>query len=238
MNIIITGASRGIGYEAVKILAAKSGNRIIAIARNKKRLEKLKEECDFIQPHCLEIIVADLEESDTNEKLVAGIKQIFSSIDVLINNAGMIVNKPFQHLTDADLNRIYRVNVFSVFKLIRDLMPLMKTEAGLHPSHVINISSMGGVQGSTKFPGLAAYSSSKAAVSVLTECLAEELKEYHIAVNCLAFGAVQTEMLREAFPGYEAPLSASEAGRYLANFALTGQQYFNGKVLQVASTIP
>jgi NAD(P)-dependent dehydrogenase (short-subunit alcohol dehydrogenase family) len=97
---------------------------------------------------------------------------------------------------------------------------------------------MGGVQGSSKFAGLAAYSSSKGALITLTELLAEEFKETGPSFNALAFGAVQTEMLEEAFPGYIAPLSADQMGAYLLNFALTGHQFFNGKVLPVSSGTP
>jgi NAD(P)-dependent dehydrogenase (short-subunit alcohol dehydrogenase family) len=105
-------------------------------------------------------------------------------------------------------------------------------------SHVVTISSMGGIQGSLKFPGLAAYSSSKGAVITLSELLAEEYKEQGIAFNVLALGAVQTEMLEEAFPGYQAPTSAKEMAEYICDFSLTGNTYYNGKVLQVSSTNP
>ena len=105
-------------------------------------------------------------------------------------------------------------------------------------SHVVTISSMGGIQGSVKFAGLSAYSSSKGAVITLSELLAEEYKEDGIAFNVLALGSVNTEMLQEAFPGYEAPLSAKEMADYIYNFALTGNKYYNGKVLQVSATTP
>ena len=95
---------------------------------------------------------------------------------------------------------------------------------------------MGGIQGSMKFPGLAAYSSSKGAVITLSELLAEEYKEQGIAFNVLALGAVNTEMLQEAFPGYEAPISATEMADYIFNFALTGNKYHNGKIIQVSSS--
>jgi 3-oxoacyl-[acyl-carrier protein] reductase len=97
---------------------------------------------------------------------------------------------------------------------------------------------MGGIQGSSKFPGLAAYSSSKGALITLTEMLAEEYKESNISFNALALGAVQTEMLAEAFPGYQASTTAREMARFIADFALNGHQFFNGKVLPVAHSTP
>jgi NAD(P)-dependent dehydrogenase (short-subunit alcohol dehydrogenase family) len=104
--------------------------------------------------------------------------------------------------------------------------------------HIVNIGSMGGYQGSVKFPGLSAYSASKAALHTLTECLALELNDLEIKVNCLAIGSAQTEMLETAFPGYQSPVMAFEMGKYIADFAITGHRFYNGKVLPVASTTP
>jgi NAD(P)-dependent dehydrogenase (short-subunit alcohol dehydrogenase family) len=128
---------------------------------------------------------------------------------------------------------VYKVNVFAVAELTRQLLPFFSKG-----SHIVNISSIGGVQGSVKFPGLAVYSSSKGALLTLTELLAEEYKEQQIIFNALALGAVQTEMLAEAFPGYKASVSANEMADYICNFALNGHKYYNGKILQVSSTTP
>ena len=132
-----------------------------------------------------------------------------------------------------NITLVYKVNVFGVAELTRTVLPYMTSGA-----HVVTVSSMGGIQGSMKFPGLAAYSSSKGAVITWSELLAEEYKEQGVAFNVLALGAVQTEMLEEAFPGYEAPLTAIQMADYLSNFALTGNQFYNGKVLQVSASTP
>ena len=113
------------------------------------------------------------------------------------------------------------------------LLPQISTKG-----HVINISSMGGIDGSVKFPGLSAYSSSKGAVNILTELLAEEYKETGPVFNSLALGAVQTEMLEEAFPGLKAPISAEKMASYVLDFAITGQKYYNGKILPISSSTP
>ena len=118
------------------------------------------------------------------------------------------------------------------------LMKLVFAAEAATQGHVVNISSMGGVQGTAKFSGLSAYSSSKGGLIILTELLAEEFKESGPAFNALALGAVQTEMLEEAFPGYKSPISASEIATYILEFALKGQQFYNGKVLPIASTTP
>jgi NAD(P)-dependent dehydrogenase (short-subunit alcohol dehydrogenase family) len=156
-------------------------------------------------------------------------------VDVLLNNAGMLLNKPFRELTANDWERTFATNVFGVVELVRMLLPYLEKSKY---AHIVNIGSMGGFQGSSKFPGLAAYSASKAAVANLTECLAEELKPQNIAVNCLAFGAVQTEMLEAAFPGYRAPLSSIEMAEWVAWFCVNGHRFFNGKILPVSITTP
>jgi NAD(P)-dependent dehydrogenase (short-subunit alcohol dehydrogenase family) len=97
---------------------------------------------------------------------------------------------------------------------------------------------MGGVQGTVKFPGLSAYSSSKAALAGLTECLAIEFQDKDIAVNCLALGAVQTEMLQEAFPGFKAPVSPDKMAEFIGNFVLTAHHFMNGKVLPISLSTP
>ena len=157
----------------------------------------------------------------------------WKKVDIIIHNAGSLISKPFAELSQSDFENVYKVNVFGVANLTRIALPYLQKG-----SHVVTISSMGGIQGSMKFPGLAAYSSSKGAVITLSELLAEEYKEQGIAFNVLALGAVNTEMLQEAFPGYEAPISATEMADYIFNFALTGHKYHNGKSIQVSSSTP
>ncbi len=223
-NIIITGTSRGIGFELAKQLA-DDGYSILALSRNEKPILDLKH-ANIATFSC------DLGNAEDYQK-VAELLSDWQQVDVLINNAGALLNKPFLETTTTDFEAIYKVNVFAVAELTRLVLPKMPKEG-----HVVTISSMGGVQGSMKFPGLAAYSSSKAAVITLTELWAEEFKETGPSFNVLALGAVQTEMLEEAFPGYQAPISASEMATYIKDFALTGQKIYNGKLLQVSSSTP
>ncbi len=236
MNIIVTGASRGIGYELVKLLSKDSKRNVIAVSRSADKLDQLKKECLSFNPYANVIpIVCDLNNKNAMEGLISGIAKQFKSVNILINNAGAIVNKPFADISIADLEYVYNVNVFSVIRLIQGLLPIMDTA---QKSHIVNISSMGGFQGSSKFSGLSAYSSGKAAVACLTECLAEEFKENNIAFNCLALGAVQTEMLNEAFPGYKAPLNAEKMAVFIADFSLNAHQYMNGKIIPVSLSTP
>jgi 3-oxoacyl-[acyl-carrier protein] reductase len=224
-NVVITGTSRGIGFELAKMFA-DNGHQVLAISRNTKPLSVLNHKN-------ISVISVDISKNSDVEKVTSFIKNNWKKVDVLINNAGKLINKPFTDLTSNDFLEVYKVNVFGVAELTKNLIPFLQKG-----SHVVTISSMGGIQGSTKFPGLAAYSSAKGAVITLSELLAEEYKEQQIAFNVLALGAVQTEMLAEAFPDYKAPLSAEEMANYIYDFSLTGNKFYNGKVLQVSSTTP
>lgn len=223
-NIIITGTSRGIGYE-LALQFANAGHQVLAISR--KTPKALMEHPNV---SCLSLDISVAEELHQVAKFIA---QTWKKVDVLLHNAGSLLHKPFDQITTEEFQNIYKVNVFAVAELTKICIPFMQKG-----SHVVTISSMGGIQGSMKFAGLAAYSSSKGAVITLSELLAEEYKEQGIAFNVLALGAVNTEMLQEAFPGYEAPISANEMADYIFNFALTGNTYYNGKVLQVSSSTP
>ena len=232
-KVIVTGASRGIGFELVKKYA-NAGHEVIALSRNSDRLEQLKEACLQLYPKAqVHILPFDLAKDDISVQLMPFIESCFQHVDILINNAGALIAKPFTEISAEELERIYHVNVLSVFKLTQELIHKFSNNA-----HIVNISSIGGVQGSVKFSGLSAYSSSKAALVALTECLAEEYKETDLAFNCLALGAVQTEMLEEAFPGYQAPTSAKDMAAYIFDFSLNGQNFHKGKVLNVSKSTP
>lgn len=224
-NIIISGTSRGIGFELAQQFANNNYN-VLALSRNIEPLNKLALKN-------ITTLSVDISNDTDLKKVTSFISENWKSVDIVIHNAGKLINKPFEQLTTTDFLEVYKVNVFAVAELTRQVLPYLKKG-----SHVVNISSIGGVQRSMKFPGLAAYSSSKGALLTLTEMLAEEYKEKGISFNVLALGAVQTEMLAEAFPGYEAPVSAIEMADYIYNFALTGNKFYNGKILEVSSTTP
>ena len=226
-TIVIVGASRGIGKELVNQLARNKQHHIIALARNKQALD------EFHALANVQIMQIDLESLNLRQKLESLFKAI-PQVDILINKAGKLVNKAFLELTNEDLTTSYQVNTIGVMQTVQALIPKM-LEKG---AHIVNISSMGGVQGSVKFPGLTAYSTSKAAVVSFTELFAEEYKDSLIKMNCLCLGAVQTEMLEEAFPGYQAPLSAAEMAEFIVDFALKGNRYFNGKIIPVSLSTP
>ncbi|UWY28729.1 SDR family oxidoreductase [Flavobacterium sp. TR2] len=223
-NIIVTGTSRGIGYE-LALKFAEAGHQVLAISRKIPQA--------LLEHHNVTCLSVDLADETALDQVESFLSSTWKKVDAVVHNAGALLLKPFEQTTQADFESIYKVNVFAVANLTRICIPYLGKG-----SHIVTISSIGGVRGSLKFAGLAAYSSSKGAVITLTELLAEEYKEKGISFNVLALGSVQTEMLNEAFPGYQAPISAEGMATYIYDFTLNGNKYFNGKVLEVSSTNP
>lgn len=234
-TVLITGASRGIGLDvAIQIL--NQGHRVIGCGRNPVSLENLLNTARKSgRDQQLLLMELDLESNASIDHAAAVVAASGYPIDVLINNAGTLVNKDFAAISPSELEQVYKVNVLGPFRLVQQLLPAFNA---LSTSHIVNISSMGGFQGSAKFPGLSAYSSSKAAIANLAEMWAVELQDKEIRCNALAIGAAQTDMLSAAFPDYKAPLSSSEMAEFIAWFALNGSKFFNGKVLPVAVSTP
>lgn len=234
MKYLITGASRGIGRDTALELASDPDNLILALSRNEARLQDLARQArENTGRDAIIILPFDLTDPDWPALAVAVRKM--GGMDVLINNAGLLINKPFAELERSDWEQLFEVNFFAAVALIQRLLPELQRSEN---AHIVNVTSMGGFQGSSKFPGLTGYSTSKAAISNLTECLAEEFKDMGIAVNGLALGAVQTEMLNDAFPGMKAPVECAQMASFMAYFARQGHQFFNGKVLPVSVSTP
>lgn len=223
-NIIVTGTSRGIGFE-LALQFANAGHQVLALSRKTPQI--------LIENPNITCLSVDLSTKEDLTQVDKFLTTSWKKVDAIVHNAGTLLLKPFSETTPEEFENIYKVNVFGVANLTRICLPFLQKG-----SHVVTISSMGGIQGSMKFAGLSAYSSSKGAVITLSELLAEEYKEQEIAFNVLALGSVQTEMLEEAFPGYKAPLTAIEMANYIFDFTLTGNKYYNGKILQVSSSTP
>lgn len=235
-TIVITGASRGIGYELCRKYIQEN-HTVVALSRNIKPLQHLKSECKNSGGRLLILQFDLLKFNEHKANLISILNNNgITAIDVLINNAGLLINKAFESYHAEEIKKILTTNFTSPALIIKELIPyLLKSGT---KAHVVNISSMGGYQGSDKFAGLSYYSASKAALSSLTECLAAEYKLNNISFNSLALGAVQTEMLRDAFPGYNAPVSAHQMAEYIYSFANASQYFYNGKVLPVSVSTP
>ncbi len=229
MKIIVSGGTRGIGKEVVLNLAGDKNNQILVIGRNENALNNFSSDFNNIQTVSFDLATVDKQADLMRDSITQHLKRV----DILINMAGLLINKKFIDLSADETRSMMETNFFGPASLIRIVKPFM-----IKGSHIINISSMGGFQGSSKYTGLSVYSASKAALACLTECLAEEFRESGISVNCLALGAVQTEMFAEAFPGFKAPVEAKEMAEFISGFALNGNKFFNGKIIPVAVNNP
>ena len=221
-TIVVTGTSSGIGHQ-ICIQAAKMNFHVISVSRN---IEPLKDIGG------IESFSIDITNKDSIDEFITNLKSRKIKIDILINNAGYLVSELFGDTTYDSFKKTFDVNVFGLAEITRSLIPIINLDG-----HVINISSIGGVNGSKKFPGLSAYSSSKAAVIALTEVLAEE-HQNGPSFNVLALGAVQTKMLKEAFPDYNADTKPEEMAKYILDFAINGNKLFNGKLISVSNSNP
>lgn len=221
-TIVVTGTSSGIGHQ-ICIQAAKMNFHVISVSRNIKPLKDIRG---------IESFAIDITNKDSVDEFIANLKSKKIKIDILINNAGYLVSELFGDTTYDSFKKTFDVNVFGLAEITRSLIPIINSDG-----HVINISSIGGVNGSKKFPGLSAYSSSKAAVIALTEVLAEEYQNGP-SFNVLALGAVQTKMLKEAFPDYNADTKPEEMAKYILDFAINGNKLFNGKLISVSNSNP
>ena len=221
-TIVVTGTSSGIGHQ-ICIQAAKMNFHVISVSRN---IEPLKDIGG------IESFSIDITNKDSIDEFITNLKSRKIKIDILINNAGYLENELFVDTTYDSFKKTFDVNVFGLAEITRSLIPIINSDG-----HVINISSIGGVNGSKKFPGLSAYSSSKAAVIALTEVLAEEHRNGP-SFNVLALGAVQTNMLKEAFPDYNVDTKPEEMAKYILDFAINGNKLFNGKLISVSNSNP
>ena len=221
-TIVVTGTSSGIGNE-ICIQAAKLNYEVISISRNIEPLKGI---------NGIDSYIVDITDKKSIKNFIDDLRNRDLKIDILINNAGQLSNELFGETSYESFKQTFDVNVFGLAEITRSLIPFINKSG-----HVINISSIGGVNGSKKFPGLSVYSSSKAAVIALTEVLAEEYSEGP-SFNVLALGAVQTKMLKEAFPDYEAQTKPGEMAKYIIDFAINGNNLFNGKLISVSNSNP
>jgi 3-oxoacyl-[acyl-carrier protein] reductase len=227
--VVVTGAGRGVGRSTVEALVREHRCRVLAISRDVGALAALRSQLG----ESVEILAVDLTEPGAFGMVLQNVGQ--RSLCALVHNAGSLLRVAMGGHQSEALYRLFDINVVAPLLLSQALAPSLM---GDPPGHIVHIGSMGGFQDSAKFQGLVAYSASKAALACIAQCLAEEFKEKGIRSNCLALGAVDTDMLREAFPGYQAPVSAASMGEYVARFALEGHRLYNGKVLPVAVSTP
>lgn len=184
---LVTGASKGLGLILVKQLLA-AGNNVVAYSRSKTSLEK---EVGPTSAHFLPIKVDLNDEVSVKEAIEAAIAH-FGALDVVVNNAGFGQIGTLEELSEEESRKSFDVNVFGMLNVIRSVMPHLRAQKS---GHIMNISSMAGIQG--YIPGWGVYCAAKFAVAGLTEALAAEVKEFGIKVTLVYPGHMRTSFLSQ-----------------------------------------
>lgn len=223
MNVLVTGVSRGIGLEVLKSFCSQSHiSRVYAVSSTVCSFKNEKVvyiRCDFLKENWIEKIKSVVRNEEIN---------------ILINNAGYLYQGSVKDTSSTEMNNMVQINYLAPIQIVQSLLSNLK----IGKAHIVNIGSMGGFSGSSKFPGLSVYSSTKAALANLSECWAEELKEFGVTSNCLALGAVNTEMLKNVFPNYEAPTSSTLMGEKIVDFSINFNSVLNGKIIPFSVSTP
>ena len=225
MNVVITGISKGLGRALMNtFIKDEKISKIYGITSSSLS--------DEVIDHKVTLIKVNFLEPDFETEILKVIED--TPIHILINNAGYLKYEKFTDFNIQNYQKTFQINFQAPATIIHALL----TNLINGKAHVINIGSMGGFQGSSKFPGLATYSASKSALSTLTECLAEEFKEEGVKFNCLALGAVNTEMLRTAFPGFTTDTTPELMAKLIKDFSLNWGLQVNGQVYSMTAGNP
>jgi len=207
---LITGGGRGIGAATAEALARK-GAQVIVASRTEAELAATvaRIQADGLDATSILLDVADEAAVDA---AFAKIAVEFGRLDMLVNNAAMLLSGPFAEMPMVDWDRLLAVNLRGAVLCARQAFRLMRERGGA----IVNVSSLGGVPGTEKFPGYAAYTVSKFALTGLTEALAAEGREHNIRVNAVAPGAVDTAMLRQAAPHLRTRTGPADVAKVIA----------------------
>ncbi len=226
MKVVITGVSRGIGNALLRKFLSE-GHTVVGTTRHIN--ENLKAFCD----ENLHLYESDLSSPEECKRFYEFVKEKLGKVNVLIHNAGLLINAAFVDMHSEDLDKMYQVNFKIPYISTQTLLALIpKNEY----NHVVLISSRGGVQGSQKFPGLSGYSAMKGAVSILAECISEEFP--WLSCNAYALGAVKTEMLEEAFPNYSVDVTPEQMADFIYQSSLNQGGVVSGQVFSFSKTNP
>lgn len=230
--VLVTGASRGLGFALAELMAQQEAI-VIMCARDESRLMAAREDLDQRYPAIKKhIYVLDLADSEQVARMFEDIDTMFGRLDVCINNAGYLEPAAFvqtdpslwQRVIDNNLTTCY-LSCYHAFKLMQ-----RTTEHNA----IVNVSSLSGVQGVSKFPGVSAYAASKAAIIGLSESLAQEGAAYHIQVNCIAPGTMNTQSMRDKFPDLSISMQPMDiAKQILPLIDVSSCGLVTGKVLEV-----
>jgi meso-butanediol dehydrogenase / (S,S)-butanediol dehydrogenase / diacetyl reductase len=201
---IVTGASRGIG-RAIASAFARAGARVGLIARSEPALAEVAAELRAAGGVCA-YAAADVTVPAEVARAADALRAALGAVDVVVNDAGLVVRRPALETTDDEWRRVLAANLDGTFYVTRAFGPDLIARGG----RIINIASRAGREGT---PMLAAYCAAKHGVIGLTRALAEELRSAKVCVNAICPGSVDTEMLREGLPGAEPDMSPDDIAR-------------------------
>jgi NAD(P)-dependent dehydrogenase (short-subunit alcohol dehydrogenase family) len=233
---VVTGAGRGIGAATAKLFAAE-GARVVLASRTASELEAVAGEIRASSGGDRAVVLpVDLASEASIVALFRTTVERLGDLHLLVNNAGTFLSAAVEEMSAEDWDAVMAVNARGTFLASREA--LRRFRALGHGGAIVNVSSLGGIRGTPKFKGFSAYTVSKFAVVGLTECLAVEAREIGVRVNCVAPGAVDTRMLREAAPFLKTettPEQVARTIRFLCDDAESGA--VTGAVLEIDSNL-
>jgi 3-oxoacyl-[acyl-carrier protein] reductase len=207
---MITGGAKGIGRACAEAFL-ENGAWVSLISRNSTELDAATKTLSKTYPGKVSSLSGDISHPETVTAWFEKTRKELGSPTSLINNAGIFINKSVQEQSLEEWEKVIRINLTGSFLCAQEFFKLGKAAS---PSRsIVNISSLAGIRGTEKFPGLSSYVASKFGVVGLTEALAVEGKALGIRVNCIAPGAVDTEMLRQAIPGMKAKATPTDIAK-------------------------
>ena len=227
---IVTGASRGIG-RAVAFAFAAQGARVVLAARDAERLHSNVAEIETGGGYAL-AVPTDVSDEASVAALFERATNAFGPVRLLVNSAGAVANRPFAEMDSATWDHVLAVNLRGTFLCCRAAFRAMIPNGG---GVIVNLSSLSGVRGVEKFPGLSAYNTSKFGVAGLSEILAVEGRSHNIRVIAVSPGAVDTEMLRAAAPQLKAGMTPEELARIIVFLAGPDARPLSGTNLEIFS---
>ncbi len=224
--VVVTGGGRGIG-RAVCVRFAQDGAQIVAVSRTAAELAETKSLVERAGGRCY-IQALDITKEEPTEGMMQDVARRFGRIDVLVNAAGIAPLALIEDLTPEVFDNILAVNVRAIYLASRAAWPALKSSGGV----IVNISS---ISSRDPFAGFAAYGASKSWVNAWTQGLAEEGRPHRIRVFSIAPGAVETGMLRGAFPTYPKAdtLDASDVADMVHAVAQPACRYATGQTIFV-----
>ncbi|GAC1390481.1 MAG: 3-oxoacyl-[acyl-carrier-protein] reductase [Ktedonobacteraceae bacterium] len=227
---IITGAGRGVG-RSTALSFAREGAKVVLFSRTQAQLDEAVSEIMRQGGEAI-AVTGDVAHEEDVQALFKQTLQAYGRVDILVNCAGIVAVKPFVAMDTATWDQVIGINLRGTFLCCREAFRVMiEQKQGV----ILNISSLSGVKGVEKFPGLSAYNVSKAGVAGLTEILAVEGKPHNIRVSAVSPGAVATEMLRQAAPHLKAGMTPDDMAEILLFLADDSGRMFSGSNIELFS---